>query len=387
MTEHELQERFGAELVLPTAVDEKWACALSEIRAGGRPQSGHGRRRGARILLALAAAVAALCAGAAGVYLTSHGAMLEMFFGNETRPSIREKAAFNERGEQTLALPNEERVPMDGEQAEALVGEYISDGGYAWTIGEYILTVEEYLLDETAGTGRIYYTLERPGGVEGLTISPEDGEVWPNGEGVTVVFCVRKGDGNWWPVGERSYADLSRSTPDKLCIALSLAEGEDWKAEDGLTIEFRDLRLNENSGTHLDVSLVETLVLPGVKTLPSVQAFDGAGECRAVFSAVGLKLIDPPAPDGDSVRYLALRYADGTEYVVRDSEHNIRNSSYELGSSSGGYATYDAENHTFTEHPPAEVREETNQYCFNRLVDPRQVVSIVVDGEEYTVAH
>ena len=51
---------------------------------------------------------------------------------------------------------------------EALVGDYLPKTGYVWQVGEYTLTVESYLLDEHTGAGRVYFTLERPGGVEEL---------------------------------------------------------------------------------------------------------------------------------------------------------------------------------------------------------------------------
>lgn len=359
MNERELRAVLGAEVELPSAVEAGLERAYGQIRAQGRRAVRP--RRGLRTALMLAAVAAALCAGAAAVWFIGHGGAYQAFFGNESRPSVKEKQAFNDWGEQILALPNEERVPVDEARAEAVVGEYLPEEGYTWHIGEYTFTVESYLLDEETGTGKISYSIARPGGVEGLTVSLEDGEVWANGAGIAVVFFPAKALGKN-AFGSRTYLDGSRSAEDTLYLVASLAAEDGWRAEDGIAVEFRDLRRNAASPDHLDVSLVQVLSLPGLPSLPSTPVRNGEGEEVLRFSAVGMLL----RTDGiGEVGCVALEYADGTRYVVSDKGNNIRNTDYELGTGS---------------RPEMEL-----MLCFNRLVDPARVSAVVVDGTVYPV--
>ena len=244
-------------------------------------------------------------------------------------------------------------VPLE----EALVGDYLPKTGYVWQVGEYTLTVESYLLDEHTGTGRVYFTLERPGGVEGLQITPEDGEAWADGSGISLNFCAGGADGTWTPMSGRFYADQNRSTPEKLYLTAALGAASGWKAEDGLHIRFHDLRRNRDS--ERDVSLVAEMELPGVDSLPAVTAVNPkTGGTAACFSTIGMLVDTSYLEDGDSVRYVALEYADGSTYVVQDDAGNVDNAEYGLYNMDG-----------------TQLR-----LCFNRLVDPAQVVSVAVDG-------
>ena len=248
-------------------------------------------------------------------------------------------------------------IPLE----EAPVGDYLPKTGYVWQVGEYTLTVESYLLDEHTGAGRVYFTLERPGGVEGLAVSSEDGETWADGTGVALNFCVLDEDGAWRAVSGRFYADQSRSTEEKLCLTAALGAETGWKTSDGLRIRFLDLRRNQ--GSEKDVSLVAELELPGVDSLPAVSVADPvAGEELARVSAIGMLI---RTPDVDQVERVALEYADGTSYVVCDRAADLDNTEYALSWTRG-------EGQGLT-------------LVFNRLADPDQVRAVTVDGVRYSV--
>ena len=364
MTERELREALSRPVELPAEVEQRLreACA----QAGGRTEKRRPRRVLRTALLA-ACLAAGLCLAAAAGYTIVRGekapdlgAALEGLFGNESRPSLQAQTEFDETGRQTLALPDQERVPLDGEQAEALLGDYLPETGYVWQIGDYTLTVESWLLDEHTGAGRVYFTLERPGGVEGLEVAPEDGETWADGSGITLNFCVLNEDGAWDPAPYRFYADQSRSTAEKLCLTAALAEEPGWQAADGLRIQVRDL--SRNAGSEKDVSLLATLELPGTESLPAVSALDPAtGEEKARLSAIGLCLAAPV----DQVETVALEYDDGSSYVVRDEVAGLQNTEYALGWTDG--------------------EGERLTLVFNRLVDPARVSAVTVDGVRYPV--
>lgn len=367
MTDQELREILGRPVEVPDIVEEKMAAACARLRAGEKRPV---RRRRLRTALALAAAAAVLCAGAAaGYWITrtevtveeSRPAIVEGLFGDNSRPTVEEQTRVEEDGSVSLNLPNRERVPVEMPEALAVVGDYLPDTGYAWTVGDYTLTVEAYLLDQETGTGKIYFLLERPDGLEGVEIAPEDGEVWFNGEGISLTF--RAGENE--RIGYRIYADQARTTDTALAAVASVAvSGTEagWQAADGLVIGFHDLRLNQDS--EKDVSLLATLELLGAESLPAVTAVDpDTGERAAVLSAIGIAI---NAEDVDEIGSVVLNYADGTSYVVRDEAQNLDNTEYALGCGS---------------RPSMTLR-----LCFNRLVDPSQVVSVIVNGQNCLIA-
>lgn len=362
MTERQLREMLSQPVELPAEVEER----LREACAGiGRRTEKRRPRRALRTALLAACLAAGLCLAATAGYAVVRGekapdlgAALEGLFGNESRPSLQAQTEFDETGGQALALPDRERVPLDGEQTEALLGDYLPETGYVWQIGEYTLTVESWLLDEHTGAGRVYFTLERPGGVEGLQVAPEDGETWADGSGITLNFCVLNEDGEWDPAPYRFYADQGRSTTEKLCLTAALAERSGWKAADGLRIQVRDL--SRNVGSEKDVSLLATLELPGTDSLPALSALDPAtGEEKARLSAIGLCL----AAHVDQVEAVALEYDDGSTYLVQDKAAGLQNTEYALGDGEGERLTL----------------------VFNRLVDPARVAAVAVDGVRYPV--
>ena len=367
MTEQELREILGGPVEVPDVVEEKMAAAYARLQAGERRPA---RRRGLRTALALAAAAAVLCAGAAAGYWITRTevavderrpAVVEGMFGDSSRPSVEEQTKVEEDGSLSLNLPNRERVPVELPEALAVVGDYLPDTGYAWTVGDYTLTVEAYLLDQETGTGKIYFLLERPGGLEGVEVSPEDGEIWFNGEGIALTFRA----GEDAQAGYRIYADQARTTDTALAGVVSFAVAEEadrWQAADGLTIGFHDLRLNQNSKK--DVSLLAELELPGTESLSAVTAVDpDSGERGAVLSAIGIAI---DAQDVDEIDSVVLHYADGSSYVVRDENQNLDNTEYALGCGSG--------------------TDMTLRLCFNRLVDPAQVMSVTVNGRNCPTA-
>lgn len=382
MTEFELKKTLGQEIEIPSEVEERIHQACSQARPA--PRAVRRSRRPLRTALVAAAVVAALSISAAAVYAVNHGPTFQMFFGNEGRSSTEYTEVYDEYGNFYVASMNEERVPVDEERAEALVGEYLSDTGYVWQVGEYTVTVENYLLDENTGTAKVYYSLYRPGGVEGI-VWGENGEVGWDGSGIIPLQFSAMVDGEWsWLRGGKGiYADLERSTADTLCIMEAMINPENWSAEDGLQVEFRDMRLNE--GSELDRSLVATMELPGVKSLPAVTVLDQeTGEPVVVFSAIGMKVWT----EHNRIDDIVLTYADGSEYVVEDKADYIQNYDYALWSASQSSETLGEEPSAFAGDlpgPAPDPEQWTLHLCFNRLVDPEQVVAVTVNGTTYSV--
>lgn len=401
MTELELKKILGQEIEIPGQVEERIRQACAQARPA--PRTVQRSRRPLRTALVAAAAVAVLTISAAAAYTIMRGEVpadigtaLEGFFGSESRSSVESTTVYDENGKVVLDLPNKEQVPVDEEQAEALVGSYLPDTGYVWQIGEYTVTVESYLLDENTGTAKIYYSLYRPGGVEGIFVYPEDGSLDWDGSGISPLYFYALVDGEWKIMagGKGIYADQSASAEDKLCVIAALALPGSWSAENDLRIEFRDLRRNQ--GSDLDVSLVATMELPGLESLPAVTVTDQeTGEPVAVFSAIGMKVW---ADEVGLIRDISLTYADGSTYVVLNKEARIENTDYALwhNDSDLGYDEYEEESGTIVWDgellpvgellPPIPSGKSILQCCFNRLVDPEQVVAVTVNGTTYAMS-
>lgn len=366
MTEQELRERLNADLELPAIVENRMEAAYVQVREkGGHTMKKKSVRRSVRTLVVLAAVIAALGIGATGIYMVTRAEValpttkpaMEGLFGNESRPSTSGQTWYYKEKDTIVNLPDEERVPVDDQAAVALLNGYLPEVAYAWQLGEYTFTVESYLLDEGSGTGKIYYTLERAGGLENVFTFQPDGEIWYNNGEVLDLRIMNAFD--------NSYADESRTTEEKLCVAASFAycnfkqkDVSAMKAEDGVSFEFVS---KDGDG----VKSTDILTLPGLKSLPNEMAYNAVGEVKAIFSAIGIKLVHIELAEGETdTREVTLQYADGTEYVVKSDANNIKNYDYALGSAHAG---------------------ESFQLCFNRLVDPSRVVSVTVDGHVYAV--
>lgn len=372
MTESELKKMLGQEIEVPEKVEER----IRQVCAQTKPASRVTRRfsRTLRTALAAAAAIAVLGITAGAVYVANHRPAFQAFFGNESRASTEYAEMYDEDGNWYMTTMNEERVPVDVEQAETLVGEYLSDTGCVWQIGEYTVTVENYLLDENTGTAKIYYSLKRPGGVEGIYVDGETGEIGWDGSGISPLLFSALADGEWSRMygGKGIYADQGRSAADTLYIMEAMINTKNWSAEDGLQVEFRDFRLNQDSA--LDMSLVAAMELPGVESLPAVTVLDReTGETVAVFSSIGIKV---RAEDVEKIDEITLTYADGSEYVVLDDAANIQNYDYALWGHAMEIEGQDP-------LPAQVIGQRYLHCCFNRLVDPEQVVGVTIDGQYY----
>ena len=376
MDEQRLHEILGQQVEVPHMINKKLEDTYAQLEGKRRPAKRKGPKPVRTVLIA-AALVAALCltAGAAYEYYVRQNVPVDepqtvQGIVGGGQPSWDEEQVYDEYGKLEHNWYNRQTVPADPDQAMALLGDYLPENGYQWQIEDYTLTVEGYVLDERTGTAKFYYTVEHPGGF------PEDAVDWQHGylnytANMLYVSFESMSDVDWSvSFGGRTYVDVERSTPEKLCLVDSgAAVGTGWKAEDGVRIRFSipgEEHQQDIGDKHIisrdDPRVEGELELPGVKTLPSISASDPAAG-TAELSAIGLKL---NCEDMDMVGYVALDYADGTRYVVKDKASNLDNADYVLG---GG------------ERPNMVVR-----YVFNRLVGLSQVTAVIVDSYRYEVA-
>lgn len=372
MDEQKLRDILEQDLEVPDMVNKRLENTYAQLEGKRRPAKRKGFRP-VRTMLIAAALVAALCVTATAAYqifrqdVTVDPAKTVQGILGGGQHSWEARTVYNEYGLVAGYYPNREAVPVDEEQAQALLGEYLPECGYQWQIGDYTFTVEGYVLDEHTGTARFYYSVEHPGGF------PEDAVNWTAGtlsykSHVDVLFTT-KADVDWpWISGSMTFVDVERSTPEKLYLMQGAASAyQNWKAEDGLNVRFKITGETDRDDDVLSVDLE----LPGVKSLPVVEiVHPETGELAAAISPIAVRadarhIIEYLGPNGEkeglgAVRYVALEYADGSKYVIEGG-----------GMDNADYGMYDNDVYV------VEV--------FNRLVDPSQVTAVIVDDQRYEV--
>lgn len=371
MDEQRLHEILGQQVEVPHMINKKLNDTYAQLEGKRRLAKRKGWKPVRTVLIA-AALIAAMCVTVTAAY---------QIFRQETimdpaktvegilsggQHAWTETTVHNEYGLIEGYWPNRETVPVDEEQAKALLGDYLPECGYRWQIEDYTLTVEGYVLDEHTGTARFYYSVEHPGGFPEGSVTPNTGTLSYKSH-INVLFST-KSDVEWkWISGKITFVDMERSTPEKLYLMEGAASAHhDWKAEDGLSVKFTITGETDRD----DDILSAELDLPGVKSLPVVEIMHPeTGELAAAISPIAVRadarhIIEYLGPEGErvlnSVRYIALEYADGTNYVIQD-----------IGLDSADYGMYDDEIYVVK--------------VFNRLVDPSQVTAVIVDGNRYEV--
>lgn len=368
MDEKRLYDILGQNVEVPDMVNKKLEQTYGLITQKKRPVKRRGFRP-VRTVLVAAVLIAALCVTATAAYqlfrqdvAVEKPTLVQGILGGGGI-AWEEKTDYDQMGRLSY-WPRRELTPVDEEQAMKLLGDYLPESGYQWQIEDFTFTVEGYVLDEHTSTGRIYYTIERPGGFPEGVVDWEHGMLDFTKVDFDLPIFEPQTEVKWHWFGSRQYVDVTRSTAEKLVIVEALANplaasDVGWKAADGLCAKFYDGK-----------RVMANLELPGVQSLPAVTVKNPeTGETVVTFSAIGMMLdtqyLRSYLPNGDevhdTVKYLALEYVDGTSYVVWDD-----------GLDNADYACSDE-------------KSTLHHICYNRLVDPVQVTAVVVDGQRYEV--
>lgn len=294
---------------------------------------------------ALAAAVAALCAvsAVAAVGFTRYENpvnMLQAFFG-ENVDSSGGVVEYDENGALITNIPAWERLPLDESVAQELVAPYLFAVGEQAVYGDYTLTVEAGLYDPNMGAGLLYYKVEHPDGVTGYEVFP-DGELWWPED--APVFAMTN-------AASRTYLDTASTTGTELWLCT-------YFVTDFIT-DASNLQVSIGDGQdRLDMASV-AVALPESGGPASVEMAEGA----IVLSPIGIRIhttaLGLPADPGP--RQIVLHYTDGTDYVLKDDQAFVSNSTYGFLDMEQGVLTY----------------------TFNRIVDTTMLVSVTIEGVDY----
>ena len=279
-----------------------------------------------------------------------------------------------------IAYPARDYAELDPETAKALIGDCVEELSLSQEIDGTTITLLSAVRDNNSAV--VALTLEKEGGVDILNYSRLDNEAkgaWFS-ENSTFVFNIGYG-GNL-------YVDLDKSTDEKLyCydyVPLNTFGNGSLRMEIEqypCTLGERDALLAEAYGSEQAMAVEsgkKTVIIniPCENRLGSA-VFTNAGGGRIEMSPIsmnidmntGLGLTPEQAYDPYSAYKIVITYKDGSTYTVIEHEYPdvyacgeyIDNTSYSCGSLDNEYLL-----------------------IFNRLVNPEDVVSVTVNGVEYT---
>ena len=279
-----------------------------------------------------------------------------------------------------IAYPAREYAELDPEIAKALIGDCVEELSISQEVDGTTITLLSAVRDNNSAV--VALTLEKEGGVDILNYSQLDNEAkgaWFS-EASTFLFNIGYG-GNL-------YVDLDKSTEDKLyCydyVPLNTFGNGSLRMEIEqypCTLGERDALLAEAYGSEQAMAVENgkksiSIDIPCGNRLGSAE-FTNAGGGRIEMSPIsmnvdmntGLGLTPEQAYDPYSAYKIVITYKDGSTYTVVEHEYPdvyacdgyIDNTSYSCGSLDNEYLL-----------------------IFNRLVNPEDVVSVTVNGVEYT---
>lgn len=275
--------------------------------------------------------------------------MLEAFFGGGNSD---EGAVVVDENGQTSINPAFQREELNESAAEEYVAPFTYEVGQSVVSGENTLTVDGYAYDANTQCGLIYMRLEMPGGFPEYKVANNGMLVWQGPEQV------------YTPFGIEIFAEDVEDTRMTLAGYFYVPDYYE-KSEFPL---YLNNGKNRND-PHLDIPL------ENIGDLQCISAGNG-GVQIAPFAMVvhGDKLGILTAGDETNTSYMAIRYADGSEYVILDESGEIPVMNYIYGSMERG-----ARNDGYV----------SDRYCttyiLDRVVDLDQVREVIVDGKTYSI--
>jgi len=388
IAEHAMYKTLQSDLDIPETVDKRIENTLNDIKANAGKEkpviTTQKPTRVVRKVLLIAAVVATLSASVAvAAYIMGEDSRFyQAFFGNTIMGSQEAVVGYNEDGNIDLYIPQNERVEVDEELAEELVGKYLTNGG-TFELNSYTgvvttVTIENLLIDFHTGAFFFSMCMEREsGGFPEFDLSGEWDSVWFKSDG-GLVFS-----GEGWIPGEMYY-DRVNSTENKIYLnCVGVNEMIDIMDESEMSFGFteyvdidmlnpEDLAKAKGIWEEDNIAIFELthISFPRTESLPANEIIIN-DKPAVIFSAVGIRIyydaFEFPAgycnDDPGSIRYVALEYADGSRYVVADLNANIYNANYACGN-----------------NPELTKDGRTSlTFCFNRVIETEAIVKVIIN--------
>lgn len=365
------------------------------------------RRPARRAITALIAAACVAALGVTAYAIGEHTGFFEQVFGDtgvQSRKAYETVADDTKPDSGMVTVPAYERVSVDQDAAEELIGGQVSDVNESFTMDGVTFTAESLVMDEN-GIGALTFTVSDPDGFPDMVA---DGEVY------TSLMPAMDEDLGWY--GSAPLVAVTAGGEERLLaphIYLNSADSTDtekrltayfwdyWGVEpgDGMRLSMSKFLYNydemidtvEDDGSPGEPEpsvdeIKEHLTFTVDELVPAVVFTDEDGKTASV-SPMGVVLDD----SYDALHGLSLDYADGTEYVVEgDDVANVQFGALtdpfafgvygeEIQEDTDGDGVIDTISYGEPDPSQCEGMYRT-MYVFNRLVEPENVTAVHTVG-------
>ena len=291
--------------------------------------------------------------------------MLKTFYGNEELESIDGGEVYIDDPYKpyTVVQPTIERVPLDEELAME-VAPPIAAVGQSVSWGDYTLTIQAHQHDKNLGAGTIYYTVENPNGVEGYATQYDGNLHWPNGEIMSLRGCAWE---NFIIPGETTNTRLSVA-----CYYHGTVRTEERRTQDSIEMCFYNTRKTIQLPKYASEEKTTTLLSENGEILISAIGMDVRiqdMEFLQYDTIIDAEGDECPLVNEADIDYVAVRFSDGTEYVVnKDKDGELINNCVDISIYQQDY-----------------VFGDTITYMFNRVIDPNLITAVVINETVFPV--
>ena len=332
-------------------------------------------RKPVKKIVALVAVAALLVTGAVavssgfllGASAEPGGDFLTESFGAKGLEDTQPREVDVEGADKSWTQPGTEWAPVDEETAAAIVGDNVVFIGKTYTMGDYTITLDSYVMDDN-GVGILTWTLAYPGGIPNVLYDENSGQ-----------FSFTSEDGLCEPalwttedeyINSRNVLNTELSTADEFHIITYFGDAKAIVDDDlDMYLRLEERKWSEEKKHDFEVvNEGKMLIEVGDAWLESVTLT--SGEYTAHVSPLSIRFEAPFGEREDWVPgNLRIQYVEGsafgTEYVCEQNEpymHNLIFSYYD-----GTIQTY-----------------ENLVKVFNRLIDPAEVASATIGGPNDT---
>ena len=399
------------QMTLSPAADARIRAALEATLAkdgnvivlnGGEPPIKRKTRRAS--LTALIAAAAVLALSVTAYAIGAHGGFFDAVFGDTGVDSTEAYDALADPDKpdgETVTVPAYERVSVDQEKAEELVGAQVTDIQKTFQMEGVTFTAESVVADEN-GIGALTFTMSCPDGfplMEGqsgemgnmLKIDQDRG--W-----ISSAPYLRLSDIDR-PINSHVYLDSAASTDTEKHLTAYFYSPIELKKGDVVELVMTEYLYNGKEHaytdpytgedrTEQDVDTVEEHISFQVEDLVPAVTLTAEDGHTASVSPMGIVLDDWY----DGLRELSLTYADGSVYTVRAQD--VDNTQFGQLTSPSDFGVEGIEHESdddgdgvndtiWTEYPrddPSYAGLWRTTLVFNRLAEPENVVSVHTSG-------
>lgn len=294
----------------------------------------------------------------------SGGGFLDSVFGAKGQENIAPHEETESATGSVYTAPGIEWKDVDETLAQELVGEYIATIGTSVSVGDWTLTVDDYMIDDR-GVGAVTYTLANPNGLGDTIRDAGYGEYYVDGnapDGLREIGLDGEAPGSPYLMFDtKNIVDNTLTTDTELHAVMYFAPFHRFEA--GEVIHMSLLRMLADDNYEVIESEEQIITFTPESFIPTTELSCPEGYTAhisplGVFFDECFEGMDP----GAYTKELSVQFADGTAYVVKSGDPYMENRTVACES----------------------FENDVEAYVFNRLVDADSVVSVTRNGPNDT---